>query len=166
MPVLNESQKQAIRKAWDSGVRDENALYAAAGLGAGYQGGSSFSAFNAPPAPPAAPVAPVGEGFVDQGGLLGAVSRAPVVSQALGAAGFIGNRLQDVGSVIGLGVEGFIPGDQPQRPYPCPRTRRRPHAFGIECHPVLSGRRHALPARRPVRTWRSPAMDVLRAIQP
>ena len=103
MPVLNESQKQAIRKAWDSGVRDENALYAAAGLGAGYQGGSSFSA----------PVAPVGEGFVDQGGLLGLAARTPYLSDALQGLGWASeNIFEPAATGMITGAQAFIPGTQ------------------------------------------------------
>ena len=113
MPVLSESQKQAIRKAWDSGIRDENALYASAGLGSGYQGGSQFSAFNAPPVASPPPVAPVGDGFIEQGGLLGLAARTPGLEQGLQGLSWFGeNVFEPIGSGFVSGVQNFIPGTQ------------------------------------------------------
>ena len=138
MPVLSESQKQAIRKAWASGIRDENALYASAGLGSGYQGGSQFSAFNAPPVASPPPVAP---GFVEQGGLLGLAARTPGLEQGLQGLGWFGeNVFEPVGSAFVSGVQNFIPGTQG-------RERLVDEAYEAEraagANPLLAGYRAA-----------------------
>ena len=109
MPPLSQEQKQAVRDAWARGIRDKGTLYAAAGIG--LPGTPTGVVPAARPAPP--PPSGNGEGFIEQGGLLGLAARAPGTKQALQGLGWLGENILDPSATLAVTTaQAFIPGQQ------------------------------------------------------
>ena len=111
MPPLSEQQRQAIEAAWGRGVRDKASLFAAAGIGVPGTPTAVVPAAVPPPVPGQLP--PPGEGFIEQGGLLGLAARTPGTEQLLQGLGWLGEKVLSPTSTAGVvAAQRLIPGQQ------------------------------------------------------
>jgi len=127
--AFTPEQEAKMKALWDQGVRDDATLLAAIGVGTTQpqQAQTPFGA-TAPTTPQGVVPAPLPEdrwrypdvprepgdvGFIEGGGVLGAAVRAPLIGQALGALGWVGENIYDPFATSTLyGIQKLLPGEQ------------------------------------------------------
>ena len=101
--AFTPEQEAKMKALWDQGVRDDATLLAAAGVGTTQTQTAPTTPQGVVPAPmpedrwryPDVPREPGDVGFIEGGGVLGAAARAPLIGQALGALGWVGENIYD-----------------------------------------------------------------------
>ena len=103
---MTPEQEAIIRREWARGVRDPATLYATAGV---------TQQPTQQPVPAAAPpLPPPGDSFVEQGGLMGAAARAPIIGGMLQGLGAAYEHVLDPAAtgLITIAQKALIPGEQ------------------------------------------------------
>ena len=102
---LSPEQERIIQDAWARGLYTKEEIFPLLGLNGGPPAGQVGV--------PAAPAMPTDPTWAEQGGLLGAVARAPVGKQAFQALGAVGKYAFDPASTfVAWAAQQAIPGEQ------------------------------------------------------
>jgi len=119
--AFTPEQEAKMKALWDQGVRDDATLLAAIGVGTTQTQTAPTTPQGVVPAPmpedrwryPDVPREPGDVGFIEGGGVLGAAVRAPLIGQALGALGWVGENIYDPFATSTLyGIQKLLPGEQ------------------------------------------------------